>query len=147
MVNTLPEIIAETSLSSWLREYIEYAGLKSIYLSLAEVRDAVSAASLEYIIKTDNAQELLDELDLPVVIEDETERIALAAVTNEQEADAMLAKHSGEKYTSLRKLLDINYLIILQVNEDLGHTRNDIFEAYVEFSALPEKPECLIISL
>lgn len=147
MVNTLPEIIAETSLSSWLREYIEYAGLKSIYLSLAEVRDAVSAASLEYIIKTDNAQELLDELDLPVIIEDETGRIALNAITNEQEADAMLTKYSGQKYVLLRKLLGINHLLILQVNENLGHTRNDIFEAYVEFSALPEKPECVIILL
>ncbi|MCY7286069.1 MAG: hypothetical protein LH679_22125 [Cyanobacteria bacterium CAN_BIN43] len=143
----MPEIIAETSLSSWLREYIEYAGLKSIYLSLAEVRDAVSAASLEYIIKTDNAQELLDKLDFPVVIEDETERIALAAVTNEQEADAMLAKHSDENYVLLRQSLGIDYLVILQVNENLGHTRNDIFEAYVEFSALPEKPECVIILL
>ena len=147
MVNTLPEIIAETSLSSLLREYIEYAGLKSICLSLAEVRDAVSAASLEYIIKTDNAQELLDELDLPVIIEDETGRIALTAITDEQEADAMLTKYSRQKYVLLRKLLGINHLLILQVNENLGHTRNDIFEAYVEFSALPEKPECLIISL
>ncbi len=147
MVNTLPEIIAETSLSSWLREYIEYAGLKSICLSLAEVRDAVSAASLEYIIKTDNAQELLDELDLPVIIEDETGRIALTAITDEQEADAMLTKYSRQKYVLLRKLLGINHLLILQVNENLGHTRNDIFESYVEFSALPEKPECVIVSL
>jgi len=147
MVNTLPEIIAETSLSSWLREYIEYAGLKSICLSLAEVRDAVSAASLEYIIKTDNAQELLDELDLPVIIEDETGRIALTAITDEQEADAMLTKYSRQKYVLLRKLLGINHLLILQVNENLGHTRNDIFEAYVEFSVLPEKPECVIVSL
>ena len=147
MVNTLPEIIAETSLSSWLREYIEYACLKSICLSLAEVRDAVSAASLEYIIKTDNAQELLDELDLPVIIEDETGRIALTAITDEQEADAMLTKYSRQKYVLLRKLLGINHLLILQVNENLGHTRNDIFEAYVEFSVLPEKPECVIVSL
>ncbi|PSB26125.1 hypothetical protein [Chlorogloea sp. CCALA 695] len=147
MVNTLPEIIVETSLSSWLREYIEYAGLKSICLSLAEVRDAVSAASLEYIIKTDNAQELLDELDLPVIIEDETGRIALTAITDKQEADAMLTKYSGQKYVLLRKLLGINHLLILQVNENLGHTRNDIFEVYVEFSALPEKLECVIILL
>ncbi|PSB25844.1 hypothetical protein [Chlorogloea sp. CCALA 695] len=147
MVNTLPKTITETSLYSWLREYIEYAGLESIHQSLAEIRDAMSAASLEYVIKTDNVQELLDELDLPVLIEDETGRIALAAVTNEQEADAMLAKHSDEKYVLLRQSLGIDYLVILQVNENLGHTRNDIFEAYVEFSALPEKPECLIISL
>lgn len=147
MVNTLPEIIEETSLSSWLREYTRYAGLQNVCLSLAEIRDAMSAASFEYIIKTDNVQELLDEFALPVIIEDETGRIALVATTNEQEADAMLAKYSDEKYVLLRKLLGINYLLILQVNESLGHTRNDIFEAYVEFSALPEKPFCVIIML
>lgn len=147
MVNTLPETITEISLYNWLREYIEYSGLKDIHLSIAEVKDAVSAVLTQYIIKTDNAQELLDELDLPVIIEDEMGRIALAATTDEQEAEAMLAKYSGQKYATLRKLLGINRLLILQVNENLGHTRNDIFEAYVEFFALPEKPECVIISL
>ncbi len=147
MVNTLIETIEKTSLYSWLREYVEYSGLKNVYPSLAQVRDAVSAASLTCTVNTDNGQDLLDELDLPVIIEDGTERIALVAVTNEQEADAMLAKHSDEKYASLRKLLGIDYFVILQVNKNLGHTRNDIFEAYVEFSALPEKPECLIILL
>lgn len=147
MVNTLLETIEGISLYNWLREYIEYSGLKDIHLSLAEVRDAVSAALGEYTLKTDNAQELLDELDLPVIIEDETGRIALAATTDEQEADAMLAKYSGQKYVILRKSLGINHLLILQVNENLGYTRNDIFEAYVEFSALPEKPECVIILL
>lgn len=147
MVNTLPETIAETSLSSWLRKYVEYSGLKNVCLSLAQVRYAVSVASSEYIIKADDAQELLDELDLPVVVEDKTGRIALVATTDEQEADAMLVKYSDESYVLLRQLLGINYLLILQVNENLGHTRNDIFEAYVDFSALPEKPECVIISL
>lgn len=147
MVNTLSETIEEISLSSWLRGYIEYSGLKDIHLSLAEVREAVSAVFPEYIIKTDDAQELLDELDLPVIIEDKTGRIALSATTDEQEAEAMLAKYSGQKYATLRKLLGINHLLILQVNENLGHTRNDIFEAYVEFFALLDKPECVIVSL
>lgn len=147
MVNTLPEIIEETSLSSWLREYTRYAGLRNVCLSLAEIRDAVSAAFPEYIIKTDNVQELLDEFDLPVIIEDETGRIALAATTDEREADAMLLKYSDEKYALLRQSLGIDYLLVLQVNESLCHTRNDIFEAYTEFSALLDKPSCVIISL
>lgn len=147
MVNTLPESIEETSLSSWLREYTEYAGLQNVCLSLAEISNAVSMAFPDYIIETDNAQELLDELDLPVIIEDETGRIALAATTDAQAANAMLAKYFDDKYVLLRKLLGINYLLVLQVNKSLGHTRNDIFEAYVEFSALSEKPSCVIISL
>lgn len=147
MVNTLLEAIVKTSLYSWLREYVEYSGLKNVYPSLAEVRDAALAASLTCTVNTDNGQDLLDELDLPVIIEDGTEQIALVAAINEQEANAMLAKHSDENYVLLRQLLGIDYLVILQVNENLGHTRNDIFEAYVEFSALQAKPECLIISL
>lgn len=147
MANTLPEIVAEASLSSWLREYTRYAGLQNVCLSLAEISSAVLSAFPEYIIKTDNVQELLDELDLPVIIEDETGRVALTATTDELEADAMLAKYSEEKYVLLRKLLGIDYLLILQIHESLAHTRNDIFEAYVEFSALPEKSCCVIISL
>lgn len=147
MVNTLLEAIVKTSLYSWLREYVEYSGLKNVYPSLAEVRDAALAASLTCTVNTDNGQDLLDELDLPVIIEDGTEQIALVAAINEQEANAMLAKHSDEKYASLRQSLGIDYLVILQVNKNLGHTRNDIFEAYVEFSVLPEKPECVIVSL
>lgn len=146
-VNTLPETIEGILLYSWLRAYSEYAGLKNVSLPLAEVKDAVSVALPEYTLKTNNVQELLDELDLPLVIEDETERIALVTVTNELEADAMLTKHSDQRYSLLRQKLGIDYLVILQVNEDLAHTRNDIFEAYVEFSALSEKPECIIILL
>lgn len=147
MVDTLPEIVEETSLSNWLREYAQYAGMKTVCLSLAEIRNAVSLAFPDYIIETDNAQQLLDEFDLPVIIQDETGRIAWAATTDAPEADAMLAKYSDEKYILLRKLLGIDYLVILQVNESLCHTRNDIFEAYVEFSSLQDKPDCVIISL
>ena len=82
MVNTLPEIVEETSLSSWLREYTRYAGMKNVCPPLAEIRGAVLSAFPEYTIKTDNVQELLDEFDLPVIIEDETGRIALAATTD-----------------------------------------------------------------
>lgn len=147
MENTLLEIIEETSLSNWLREYAQYAGIKNVCLSLDEIRNALLSVFPNYIIETDNAQELLDKFDLPVIIEDEIGRIALAATTDAQKADAMLAKYSDEKYVLLRKLLGIDYLLILQVKENLGHTRNDLFEAYVEFSALPEKPDCAIISL
>jgi len=147
MGNTLPEIIEEKSPSSWLREYTRYAGLQNICLPLAEIRNAVSLAFPDYIIKTDNAQELLDEFDLPVIVEDEPGRIAFAATTDAQAADAMLAKYSDQHYVLLRQILGIDYLLILQVNENLGHTRNDLFEAYVEFSALPEKPNCVIILL
>lgn len=147
MVNTLSESIEETLLSGWLREYALYAGLQNVRLSLTEIRNAVLSVFPDCIIEADNAQELLDEFDLPVIIEDETGRIALAATTDGQAADAMLAKYSDDQYVLLRKLLSIDYLLILQVNENLGHTRNDIFEAYVEFSALPEKHSCVIISL
>ena len=147
MVDTLAEIGEEIPLSSWLRKYTQYAGIKNVCLSLAEIRNAVSMAFPDYIIETDNAQELLDEFDLPVIVEDETGRIALAATTDAQAADAMLAKYSNQQYVLLRQMLGIDYLLILQVNENLGHTRNDIFEAYVEFSALPEKPSCVIIAL
>lgn len=147
MVNTLPEIIEETPLSSWLREYAQYAGIKNVCPSLDEIRNAVLSVFPNYIIETDNAQELLDKFDLPVIVEDETGRIALAATTDAQAADAMLAKYSDQQYILLRQLLGIDYLLILQVNENLGHTRNDLFEAYVEFSALEEKPDCAIISL
>lgn len=147
MVNTLPEIIEETPLSSWLREYAAYAGIKNVCPSLDEIRNAVLSVFPNYIIETDNAQELLDKFDLPVIVEDETGRIALAATTDAQAADTMLAKYSDQQYILLRQLLGIDYLLILQVKENLGHTRNDLFEAYVEFSALPEKPDCAIISL
>jgi len=147
MGNTLPEIIEEKPLSSWLREYAQYAGIKNVCLSLDEIRNAILSVFPSYITETDNGQELLDKFDLPVIVEDETGRIALAATTDAQAADAMLAKYSDEKYVLLRKLLGIDYLLILQVNENLGHTRNDLFEAYVEFSALEEKPNCVIILL
>ncbi len=147
MVDTLPEMIEETPLSSWLREYTQYAGIKNVCPSLDEIRNAVLLAFPGYIIETDQVQELLDKFDLPVIMQDETGRIALTATTDAQVADAMLAKYSDDKYVLLRQMLGINYLLILQVNESLGHTRNDIFEAYVEFSALPEKPDCVIILL
>jgi hypothetical protein len=147
MVDTLPEMIEETPLSSWLREYAQYAGIKNVCPSLDEIRNAVLLAFPSYIIETKQAQELLDKFDLPVIMQDEIGRIALTATTDAQAADAMLAKYSDEQYVLLRKLLVIDYLLILQVNESLGHTRNDLFEAYVEFSALPEKPDCAIISL
>lgn len=147
MGNTLPEIIEEKPLSSWLREYAQYAGVKNVCPSLDEIRNAVLSVFPNYIIETDNAQELLDKFDLPVIVEDEAGRIALTATTDAQAADAKLAKYSDQQYVLLRQLLDIDYLLILQVNENLGHTRNDLFEAYVEFSALPEKPNCVIILL
>lgn len=147
MGNTLPEIIEEKPLSSWLREYAQYAGIKNVCPSLDEIRNAVLLAFPGYIIGTDQAQELLDKFDLPVIVEDEPGRIAFAATTDAQAADAMLAKYSDQQYVLLRKLLGIDYLLILQVNENLGHTRNDLFEAYVEFSALQEKPDCVIILL
>jgi hypothetical protein len=147
MGNTLPEIIEETPLSSWLREYAQYAGIKNVCPSLDEIRNAVLSVFPNYIIETDNAQELLDKFDLPVIVEDEAGRIALAATTDTQAANAMLAKYCDQQYVLLRQLLGIDYLLILQVNENLGHTRNDLFEAYVEFSALPEKPNCVVILL
>lgn len=147
MVDTLAEIVEEIPLSSWLREYAQYAGIKNVCLSLDEIRNAVLSVFPNYIIETDNGQELLDKFDLAVIVEDEPGRIALAATTDAQAADAMLAKYSDQHYVLLRQMLGIDYLLILQVNENLGHTRNDLFEAYVEFSALPEKPSCVIISL
>lgn len=147
MGNTLPEIIEEKPLSNWLREYAQYAGIKNVCLSLDEIRNAILSVFPSYIIETDNGQELLDKFDLPVIVEDETGRIALTATTDAQAANAMLAKYSDQQYVLLRQLLGIDYLLILQVNENLGHTRNDLFEAYVEFSALPEKPNCVIILL
>ena len=140
-------IDSERALTQWLKDYAKQVGLLCLQPELQKVKDA----ALKYLLSVDcasaDADQLLHELGIDVVIDYGSERIAWIGTTSDETAEVMLERYSQATYSAIRNALGIKYLWVLKLQEDLMHKRRDIYEARVDFSSLEEKPECIIIDL
>ena len=133
--------------SEWIREYARYAGPKLLQPTLEMVKDAIKDDFPELAASSLDVDQLLEAIGIHVIADYGDYRVAWFGTINAVDVDDLLANYQRKSYSKIRKSLDINYLWILNLSPKLGYTRNDIFEADVQFSLIDEKPECAIIDL
>lgn len=131
----------------WMKDYAKYAGPKIIHPTLEELKDAMMTDFPELYTSDLDLDHLLEALGIHVIVDYKEFKVAWFGTTNKANTESLLETFQQEKYSKVRHRLGIDYLWIINVLPHLGHMRNDIFEALIEFSEIAEKPECLIIDL
>ena len=136
------------SLNDWLRAFAIEAGESSIQLGKDVLLKAAVSTSFELPGANLDQEEVLDFLGMAVVCQYGQEHIAWIGARSEAEAERLLQKYEKPPYSLIRKFLGIQCLWIIIVNLKEGFYKSrDIFETYVEYNGLTDKPECLIIEL
>lgn len=131
----------------WMKQYAAEAGPKTVQPTLEEVKEAIKDDFPKLYASDLDLDHLLEQLGIHVIAEHQDYCIAWFGTTQEGEVEELLSKYQQAPYSNVRRKLGINYLWILNLLPHLGHMRNDIFEADVEFSLIENKPECAIIDL
>lgn len=131
----------------WVKEYAEEAGPKILQPTLEEIKQAVKDEFPELYASDLDLDHLLEALGIHVIADYREFKIAWFGTTDGATVDELLSKFQDQKYSRVRKKLGIDHLWVLNLQPDLGYSRNDIFEALVDFSEIDEKPECVIIDL
>ncbi|MCG9893264.1 MAG: hypothetical protein MH252_19605 [Thermosynechococcaceae cyanobacterium MS004] len=134
-------------LIEWMKEYAEEAGPKILLPTLEEIKQAVKDEFPELYASDLDLDHLLEALGIHVIADYREFKIAWFGTTDGATVDELLSKFQDQKYSRVRKKLCIDHLWVLNLQPDLGYSRNDIFEALVDFSEIDEKPECVIIDL
>lgn len=134
-------------INEWIREYARIAGPKLLHPTVEEVTGAIKDHFPELIASNLDLDQLLDTVGIQVIADHKDYRIAWLGTDKKEEADKLLYKFQQPSYSDVRRKLKIDYLWILNLRPNLGHSRNDIFEADVDFSLIENKPECIIINL
>ena len=133
-------------IQEWLKEYAAYAGSKLIRPTLEHVKNALKDDFPELAASDLELDQLLESVGIHVIADHGDYRIAWIG-TMQEEGDTLLKKFQQPFYSNVRNKLGVDYLWILMLSPNLGHMRNDIFEADVQFSLIEDKPECAIIDL
>ncbi len=147
---TVPETQTATKLmklTQWIKAYATYAGVTTVKPELNFVMTVARSYLSDEQLDISGVDELLRSVGIDVIAQYGSERVAWLGSTSEPEVEEMLEKYQQPAYSHIRKALGVDYLWILKIQDDLGHTKNDIFEAFVEFSDMDEKTECIIIDL
>lgn len=135
------------TLIEWMKEYAIYAGPKTIRPTLEEVRIAIKDDFPELYSADLDLDHLLEELGIHIIVDYLEYTVAWLGTTDEETVESFLLKYQGEHYSNVRKKLGIKHLWVIKLLPHLGHMRNDIFEALVQFDEIEDKPECVIIDL
>ena len=141
------EIEELPSVLEWMKDYAKIAGPRKILFTLEQVRAAVKDDFPALAASNLDLDELLDEVGIHTIVDEREFIVAWYGVIGEELADESLEKFRQAPYSNVRKKLGIDYLWILSLSPNVGHSINDAFEAIVEFGEIEDKPECCIIDL
>jgi hypothetical protein len=133
--------------SEWIKEYARYAAPRPVPLTLEQVHEAIKDDFPELAKSDLDLDRLLEEVGIHFVGNYRKFIIAWYGVIGEDNAETLLDKYQQSPYSNVRKRLGIDYLWVLDLNPDLGHSNNAAFEAIVEFDEIEDKPECCVIDL
>ena len=147
LLDNLEEEEENPPLIQWMQDYAVYAGPKTLRPTLEEIHEAINQDFPELKKSDLDLDHLLEELGIHVIVDLQDYTVAWFGTTDETIVEDLCAKFKQAPYSQIRRKLGIDYLWILNLRPHLGHMRNDIFEADVEFSELKDKPECAIIDL
>lgn len=142
-----PELDRNLSINQWVQQYAEMAGPVTLNPTIETVKAAIKEEFPELIDTNLDREQLLDALGIHAIADCREFVVAWYGTTDETAIESLLHKFQTRPYSNVRKKLGIDHLWVMKLNPNLGHSRNDVFEAYFQFSELDEKPECAIIDL